>query len=68
MPADELTVTVGLLVGALPVVVTDTRQRAPEPVGLSIAVPRLSGPATVEAVTVIVFPVASDVVPASSQV
>lgn len=53
-PNIEWMVTVGLGDGPLPVVVTDTRQRAPVPV--------------VEAVTVMVLPVRREVVPARSQV
>lgn len=67
-PNVELMVAVGLDDGPLPVVVTDTRQRAPVPVGVRIALPKLSGPAVVIAVTVSVLPVPFDVVPARSQV
>lgn len=67
-PNAELMVTVGFDDGPLPVVVTDTRQRAPVPVGVRVAVPRLSGPEVVEAVAVMLLPVPRDVVPARSQV
>lgn len=68
LPNAELMVTVGLDDGPLPVVVTDIRQRAPVPIGVRIALPRLSAPAVVVAVAVRVLPVPRDVVPASSQV
>ncbi|MNG38623.1 hypothetical protein D3C84_1263950 [compost metagenome] len=61
-------VAVGLGAGPAPVVLTDTLQRAPEPVGVRIALPRLSGPAVVVTVTASVLPVPFDVVPARSQV
>lgn len=60
-PKAERIVTVG---PAPVVVVTDTLQRASVPVGMRSALPRLSGPAVVDAVTVSVLPVPRDVVPA----
>ena len=61
-------VAVGLGVGPSPVVVTDSRQRAPAPLGVSTAAPRLSGPPVVVALTVMLLPAAREVVPAKSQV
>ncbi|MNF97472.1 hypothetical protein D3C84_803010 [compost metagenome] len=59
---------VGLGVGPLPVVVTDSLQRAPVPFGVSVAVPRLSWPPVVDALTVMLLPAAREVVPVTSQV
>ncbi|MNR27670.1 hypothetical protein D3C85_1449510 [compost metagenome] len=52
----------------MPVVLIETRQRAPVAVALRVAVPRLNGPPVVAAVTVMVLPVNFEVVPDRSQV
>jgi hypothetical protein len=67
-PNAERMVAVGFGAGPAPVVVTDTLQRAPVPIGVRTALPRLSGPAVVVTVTVSVLPVPREVVPARSQV
>ena len=68
MPNADVTVMVGFGAGPAPVVVTDTRHLAPVPIGVSVALPRLSGPAVVDAVTVMLLPVQREVVPEISQV
>ncbi|MNJ71709.1 hypothetical protein D3C77_682830 [compost metagenome] len=66
-PNAERTVTVAGVAGPLPVVVTDKCQRAPVVAAFSVAVPRFSGPLVVAAVTVMLLPVATEVVPDRSQ-
>ncbi|MCY1187466.1 hypothetical protein D3C81_2307020 [compost metagenome] len=67
-PRAERIVTVGLGAGPLPVVFAVSRQRAPVAVAVRVAVPRLSGPLVVATVTLMLLPVALEVVPARSQV
>lgn len=54
-PSADRTVAVAGVAGPLPVVVTDTRQRAPVPEVLSVAAPRFSGPAVVATDTVMLL-------------
>ena len=67
-PSADFTVIVAGVAGPLPVVVADNRQRAPVDAVVSVAVPRLSGPLVVAAVTVMLLPLATEVVPEMSQV
>ena len=67
-PRADFTVTVAGVAGPVPVVVTDSFQRAPEVATVSVALPRFSGPLVDAAVTLMLLPVATEVVPATSQV
>lgn len=67
-PSADFTVIVAGVAGPLPVVVTDNRQRAPLPAAVNVAVPRFSGPLVVAAVTLMLLPLATEVVPEMSQV
>jgi hypothetical protein len=67
-PSADFTVTAGGEAGPLPVVVTDSFQRAPVPLAVSVASPRSSGPLVVLVLTRMLLPLATVVVPAMSQV